>query len=396
MAMRTKKRTLLALSGGVDSSVSGALLKKKGGEVEAGFMCNYRDPDPKCSYPQDKKWSRAVARFLKIPWHEFNFEAIYKKKVLDYFYAGYQKGETPNPDMFCNQAVKFGAFPKEAKKRNFNLVAFGHYARLKKVRAQEMGKLLGRRTGAGRKSTDRFVLLLRGKDKNKDQSYFLAQLTQRQLRNVIFPVGHLTKRQVRMLASDFGLPSRERKDSTGICSVGQLDLMDFLKRRIKEKRGPIYDLRGKKVGEHQGIFFYTIGQRRGFGLALGKPHFIVAKDLKKNALVVAPEKDRSIYSSWVDVRGVVWTYGKPRLPLSCEVQVRYRQRALPATLKKGLRGGIRIQFRSAVWGAARGQFAVFYGATSRKNKKEIVLGSGAIKRAEGEEKALARLKKFWS
>lgn len=383
--MLKKEKILLGLSGGVDSSVSGALLKKKGYSVEAGFMCNYRDRDPRCSYPIDKKWSLEVAKFLKIPWHEFNFEPIYKRRVLDYFYSEYQKGRTPNPDMFCNRFVKFAPFLKEAAKLGASHVAFGHYARTKKITEKELNQMLG--LAKSKTPSKKHTLLLRGKDPSKDQSYFLAQLTEKQLQNIIFPVGGFFKKHVRKLARDFKLPSRERKDSTGICSVGQLDPAEFLKRRIKEKKGPILNTSGKKVGEHNGIFFYTIGQRKGFGLALGKPYYIVGKDLKRNALIVAEVGDKRISSLWLDVKNILWINGAPKLPYTCDVQVRYRQRAMAATISK-ITGGVRVKFKQPVWGAARGQFAVFYGALKKSGAREVVLGSGTIEKTEGEEEAL--------
>jgi tRNA-specific 2-thiouridylase len=357
-AMRSEKgkKVFMALSGGVDSSVSLHLLKKEGFDVTAVFMKigekieraqNDEIDIDKC-WIGERREAMRVAAYLNVPFLTFDFDKEYKKQVLNYFYKEYKAGRTPNPDVMCNRQIKFPLFWKKAKAMGADFMATGHYAQNKK------GKLLA------------------AKDKNKDQSYFIYNLTAEDLEHILFPIGHLTKPEVRQIAKEAGLPTAEKKDSQGLCFVGQVNIRDFLKVKIKPKTGRIVDIDGNILGEHDGIFYYTIGQRHGLNIQNGDgPYFIVEKKIKKNELVVARIKDEhKFYSRKLQVCDISWVGGKMKLPLKCKARIRYRAPLQNCTVTK--RGeDIAINFSKPQRAVTSGQSIVFY-------KGEEVLGGGVI------------------
>lgn len=235
-------KILVGLSGGVDSAVSALLLKEAGHEVHAGFMVNYRTDDEHCTTKTDLAEAERVADFLKIPFSTFDFVQEYEDRIIKTIYDGYVRGVTPNPDVLCNNLVKFDLFLEEALSYGFDAIATGHYART----VEREGR----------------IRLLKGLDPEKDQSYFLSRLSEGQLSKAVFPIGHLAKTEVRRIARTSGLPNAERKDSQGLCFIGKVPMREFLRSRIPERKGDIVDTSGKKVGEHPGAWFYTVGQRR--------------------------------------------------------------------------------------------------------------------------------------
>ena len=307
------------MSGGVDSSVAAALLKEKGYEVTGVFMKNWADPSffkdkTMCPWVNDQEDARKAAGVLGIPFYTFNFEKEYRARVVRYMLDGYKKGITPNPDVMCNKEIKFGVFLKKALGLGADFVATGHYARRREIKNQ--------------KSKIKIHELLAGADLNKDQSYFLWTLTQKQLARTLFPIGEYEKPEVRAMAKKFGLANAEKKDSQGLCFVGEVDVHDFLKSKIKPKRGKIITIGGKEVGEHEGAMFYTIGQRHGIGSpGGGTAYYVTGKDMKKNILYVAEGKeDKSLYKNELTVVGARWILGvKLKLPLECQARIRYRQ-----------------------------------------------------------------------
>ncbi|MFH1180820.1 MAG: tRNA 2-thiouridine(34) synthase MnmA [bacterium] len=343
------KRVVVAMSGGVDSSVAAALLKKEGSEVSGVFL--------RLNGFSAKAEARArrVAEILKIPFNVFNFEKEFKKRVVDCFLKGYKEGITPNPCVICNKQIKFGLLLEKALKLGADYIATGHYVRLKN------GKLY------------------RGIDKNKDQSYFLWQLGQAQLKRILFPVGDMTKPEVRKLAKKFKLPVLGTPESMEICFVPG-KLKDFLKKHLKPKPGPILNIEGKEIGWHHGLPFYTIGQRKGIELS-GGPYYAVGKNEKKNALIAASIlKDSALWSKSLVAKNVNWISGKqPKLPLKVLAQIRYHHPAvlavitkLPALTRRGRQTtNYKIQFTQPQRAITPGQSVVFY------KGKEIV-GGGII------------------
>lgn len=265
-----KKVVFVGLSGGVDSSVSAALLKAEGYEVVGVFIRTWHPDFLECNEEEERLDAIRVAAHLDIPFLTFDLEDVYKKEVADYMISEYKSGNTPNPDVMCNKEVKFGAFLKKSLSMGADFVATGHYA----VRDENF--------------------LIKGKDPSKDQSYFLWTLTQNQLSKILFPIGGLKKDEVRKLAKKFGLPTAQKKDSQGICFLGAIDLKEFLKHYIKEKKGKVLDVKGVEIGYHNGAVFHTLGERHGFTITQkspnDKPYYVIAKDIKKNILVVSQEK----------------------------------------------------------------------------------------------------------
>ena len=319
----------VAMSGGIDSGVSAALLKKQGFEVEGVFMRLFNSKESK----ESEKRARMIARKLRIPFYVLNLKKEFRKKIFDYFLKEIKEGRTPNPCVVCNKEIKFGILLKGVP----GLLATGHYARIEK-------------TKKGR-------ALLKAKDKEKDQSYFLWKLGQKELKRVVFPLSGFTKKQVKSLASKWKLPVKKDSESQEICFVsGKLN--DFLKNHLKVKPGEIQDEKGKVLGEHSGLHFYTIGQRKGIGLS-GGPYYVIEKDLKSNVLRVS-RNEKHLFRKELLVKNLNWISGlKPRLPFKCSVSIRYGQEPVPAVLKPaGSR--IRVVFKKPLRAIAFGQSAVFY------------------------------------
>ena len=281
------------MSGGVDSSVAAALLLEKGYDVTGAFMINYEEDSSDC-WLSDYRDATRVAAKLGIQLLKLNFTKEYERDVLDYMYKEYEKGITPNPDVLCNKYIKFGAWMEKARELGFSKLATGHYASTKD------GKLI------------------MAKDENKDQTYFLHQLNKEQLSQAIFPLGEFTKKEVRELAKKYDLPTAEKEESMGICFVGEVNMKDFLQKKIKLKKGKIVMSNGEEVGEHDGLSFYTIGQRHINTQGRKKPLYLVGKDFEKNELIVGYEDDPLLYKTEVEIKDMNWISGEsPSFPLEC-------------------------------------------------------------------------------
>ncbi|MBI5306623.1 tRNA 2-thiouridine(34) synthase MnmA [Candidatus Wolfebacteria bacterium] len=393
---KSKKKVFVAMSGGVDSSVAALLLKKQGYDVIGVFMkCFNLDG---CT-ERDAEDARRVAEKINIPFYVWDFEKEYKKEVVEYMVKGYKKGITPNPDVMCNREIKFGIFLEKAKSLGADFVATGHYVRLRNTNKYENTK--NTKQGSSFHKNFVFCSLNEAKDKNKDQSYFLWTLTQKQLKHCLFPIGDYLKSDVRKIAKKAGLPTAEKKDSQGICFLGKVSLVDFLKKYIPEKRGDIlliknndniccdrkkcYQIKNKeniikykKIGEHKGAHFYTIGQRHGLGIGGSKkPYYIVEKNVKKNIIEVAEGDDNPVlYKKEIELIDVnfinaVHSHILKNVGMNVLVRARYRQALVPAVFIIHNSKFI-IQFDQPVKFIAPGQSAVFY------NKKGEMLGGGVI------------------
>lgn len=301
------KKILVWLSWWVDSAVAAYLLKKDGYDVTAWFMINYLAPEGEyCPTLEDIEVAKEVAAYLDIPFFTFDYIDEYEKKVLNYMYEGYKSGITPNPDIMCNSEIKFKIFLDEALSHGFDKVATGHYAQIIEENS--------------------IFHLKKWVDKNKDQSYFLAWLSQFQLSKSLFPIGHLQKSEVRKIALDAGLPNATRKESQGICFVGKVDLSQFLEKKIEHKIGNIVDTSGKILGQHKGVFYYTIGQRKWLDIGgLKEPVFVVKKDLENNILVVWTGQDMDLYQDELVLKNIHFLSWNVSFPFSAKAKIRYRQ-----------------------------------------------------------------------
>ncbi len=388
------ERVVVGLSGGVDSSVAAYLLKQQGYEVIGMFMKNWHDTTGvlkgDCPFDDDKNFAEMVARKLKIPFEFVDLSDEYRKRVVDYMFDEYSKGRTPNPDVLCNREIKFDAFMEAALKLDAKYVATGHYCRKGEINVDG----------------HTYYQLLAGLDGNKDQSYFLCQLNQKQLAKALFPIGHLQKPEVRRIAAELGLATAERKDSQGICFVGKVDLPVFLQQKLKSQQGSIVEITaeyynsiknsdesdldslskpfvynksiGKKVGEHQGAQFYTIGQRKGLNVGgKAEPLFVIATDIDENIVYVGMGQNHpGLFRKalFINSNEVHWV--RPDLKLSIGqhielmVRIRYRQPLQKATLYSKDEG-IYIVFNEPQRGITAGQFASWYDG-------EELIGSGVI------------------
>ena len=353
------KRTLVALSGGVDSSTCCALTINSGSDVEACFMKNWTPRSPEeglftCPLTADEGDARMVASSLRLPLRVVSFEKQYRENVLDYFFSEYLAGRTPNPDVLCNSTVKFAALFDYAQKNNFDYLATGHYAQ--------------------RKLIDGRWHLLRGKDQNKDQSYFIFRITEEQLSKVIFPIGGIEKPEVREIAKLFNLITNSKKDSQGLCFVGDLSIKTLLQMRIKPRAGDVVDQDGKVVGQHDGAWYYTVGQRHGFGMkGGGLAYYVTGKDIDTNRLIVArADKDETLYKTELLASACGYTAGaKPVFPLKCTAKIRYRQPDQECTVEQIDEQNWRVKFLNPQRAVTPGQFIVLYDG-------EVVIGGGVI------------------
>jgi tRNA-specific 2-thiouridylase len=360
------QRVVVGLSGGVDSAVAAHLLKQQGHEVIGIFMKNWEDDDDSeyCSSNVDFVDAAAVADVLGIELEHVNFAADYKDRVFAQFLREYQAGRTPNPDVLCNAEIKFKAFLDHAMRLGAERIATGHYARVREV--------------AGRHE------LLKGLDPLKDQSYFLHRLTQAQLSRTLFPVGELPKTEVRRIAAEIGLPNARKKDSTGICFIGERPFREFLGRYLANSPGPIRDDRGRTIGEHVGLSFYTLGQRKGIGIGGLKPTgsaragadhapwYVARKDMTTNTLYVVQGHDHPwLLSQRLRAGDLSWVAGSPPAALGLSAKTRYRQQDAACACTEGPDGSVELSFPDAQWAVTPGQSAVLYAA-------DVCLGGGVI------------------
>ena len=346
------------MSGGVDSAVSALLLKEKGFDVECVFMKNWEDDSDYCTTEQDYKDALMASEYLGLPLRTINFTKEYKEHVFNIFLQEYTEGRTPNPDTLCNKEIKFKAFLEYALSLGAKRMATGHYARI--VR------------------TNGLVRLLKGADKNKDQSYFLYMLNQRQLDKSIFPLGEITKTDVRKIAKERGLPNFDRKDSTGVCFIGERDFKEFLFQYFKPDPGDMITIEGKIVGCHDGLMFYTLGQRQGLGIGGGygfkeEPWYVVKKDFENNQLIVVQGHDHpALFHKTVGVNNLHWVSGTPPKKTDFSAKIRYRQQNKKCTLISVNEHELIIEFEEPQFAVTPGQAAVLY-------DDDNCLGGGTIK-----------------
>ncbi len=361
----TAQNIIVGLSGGVDSSVTAYLLKQAGHQVRGVFMQNWEDDDNDeyCSIKQDAFDAIAVADLLDIDIDIVNFAAQYKDKVFAYFLQEYQAGRTPNPDVLCNAEIKFKCFLDDALARGADIIATGHYAR--------------------KQERDGRHYLLKGLDSNKDQSYFLYRLRPHQLARAIFPLGDLEKPEVRRLAAEAKLPTAAKKDSTGICFIGERPFRQFLQQYLPTQHGAMVTPEGKVVGEHLGLMYYTIGQRKGLGIGgQGEPWFVCGKDLGRNELLVVQGHDHPLlFSRWLNMDDLSFTLPERPAPGRYHCKTRYRMADVACELLYLDDHRAQLRFDDPQWAVTPGQSAVLYDG-------DICLGGGVI---SGTDQELIRL-----
>lgn len=351
------QRVIVGLSGGVDSSVAALLLKEQGFDVVGVFMKNWEEKDPNgvCTATADREDALRVADAIGIPCYTVNFTGEYMDRVFSYFLDEYKKLRTPNPDILCNTEIKFKAFLEFALGMEADRLATGHYAKL---------------------GTEGRIKLLRAKDLNKDQTYFLAGLRADQLERVLFPIGHLDKSEVRDIAGKAGLATAMKKDSTGVCFIGERNFKQFLMNFLPAQPGDIVDLTGRVLGRHDGLMYYTLGQRRGLGIGgkdfgSGESWFVVGKDMERNRLIVQQGEHEELYSTSLSCERLSFiSLERPRAPFRCTAKFRYRQPDQGVTVHP-LGDGCRIVFDEPQRAVTPGQWAVLYDG-------EECLGGGEI------------------
>lgn len=374
--MTVKKKVALGLSGGVDSAVAAVLLREKGYEVTGIFMVCYQGPG--CRTDRDRKDALDTALELGIPFEVIDFRQEYEEKVLKYFLAEYEAGRTPNPDVRCNREIKFGMFYREMiQKRGFDYIATGHYARIECSRQPDLDVLAAchKMAASGCARQSRVCRLLQSIDRNKDQTYFLHQLREEQLGHILFPVGGMTKDEVREEALKRNLPTAKKPDSQGICFVGEVSISKMLKQMgITEKAGEVVDVGGKVLGRHRGVWFYTIGQRHGFEIknqsAKAQALYVLDKEVGKNRLIVG-SRDQCKKGKF-EVDKVNWIGELPVMGNGLQVKVRVRHLGELVKAKvERQKAKLLVKLEKPVFGVASGQSAVFY-------EGEVVLGGGII------------------
>ncbi len=354
--MKSLGKVFVGMSGGVDSSVSAAVLKKAGYDVTGVFIKVWQPEGMPCTWKDERRDAMRVAAILDIPFMTLDLKTEYKREVVDYMIDEYKKGRTPNPDVMCNKEIKFGSFLKKALEMGADYVATGHYA-------QKQNNILKK-----------------SKDQEKDQTYFLWTLKQDQLSKIIFPIGHLTKKEVRVIAKKFNLPTFDKKDSQGLCFIGKVDMKEFLKMFIKEKSGKVLNTEGKEIGHHEGATFYTIGQRHGFTITTkttdDAPYYIIKKDVKSNTLIVSNEKkDYEMATHQSSKEFILSEFNdsssRVKFDKKYHARIRYRQPLQPCTLQETKDREIKIIFDKPQEAPAKGQSVVIYDG-------ELCLGGGVL------------------
>ena len=353
---------VVGMSGGVDSAVAALLLKQQGRDVVGVFMKNWEEDDPDtgvCTAAADYEDVKNVCAAIDIPYYTVNFSKEYRDRVFSYFLEEYSRGRTPNPDVLCNCEIKFRAFLDFAMSTGADEIATGHYARLDKTNG---------------------VKLLRARDVGKDQTYFLAGLTCDQLQKARFPIGELQKSDVRRLAAEAGLGNAAKKDSTGICFIGERNFKQFLMQYLPAQPGDMVDETGKIIGRHDGLMYYTLGQRKGLGIGgrsdgTGESWFVIGKDLKRNLLIVQQGENDELFALSLDAQKINWIAGAaPESSFSCTAKFRYRQPDQPVRVE--IEGdGAHVSFEAPQRAVTPGQWVVFY-------RGEECLGGGPIDRVE--------------
>ena len=359
--MEKKPKVFVGVSGGVDSSVALALLQKEGYDVTGVFLKVWSPDFLPCDWKEERRSAMRVCATLGIPFLTLDCEEEYKKEVVDYMIREYSEGRVPNPDIFCNKYVKFGVFLRKALAFGAEYIATGHYAQVV--------------------NNGNIFELHEGADKEKDQSYFLYTLGQKELAHTFFPVGHLTKPEVRKLAEKFGLPTAAKKDSQGLCFIGKIDMKDFLSHFLKTEKGNVLNLNGDVIGHHEGAVFFAIGQRHGFTITKKTSEdprfFVVSKDMKDNTITVADkesEKDEVYSTNQILLSAIHFISGmEPTFPLGATVRIRYRQEPQMCTLIKN-KEEYGLEFKHPQNAISIGQSAVLY-------QNDLCLGGGIIEKA---------------
>ncbi len=344
------KKVILGLSGGVDSAVAAILLKQQGAEVHALHMTNWEDDDGYCTAAEDLQDAREICEQLEIPLHHVNFAREYRDRVFSNFLDEYRAGRTPNPDVLCNREIKFGVFREYARRLDGDFIATGHYARTRMV--------------------DGETQLLKAADRSKDQSYFLNAIATAALAETLFPLGDLQKSAVRDIARDHGLPVFDKKDSTGICFIGERPFKEFLSSYLPANPGLMQTPEGQSVGQHNGLMYYTIGQRQGLGVGGRRdsgdaPWYVAGKDLDSNVLIIVQGEHPLLFSDSLEASDASWIGEQPRQlaagqSLRCMVKIRYRQPDQACTVVPVPDSRLLVNFDEPQRAVAPGQFAVFY------------------------------------